>query len=170
MDDKDDSPQKGGRGSGRSIWTWVLGLTGLGVLLLLVIPAIISSLPSQPTVGVGGGLDIARITTTITDINDITQNSDQSGLVGSRIILISIPVQQVLTDRLFFVGTDNNRLLVYSNNPIIALNVGSMVDIDGQVQPVPPSDQVQQMWNPDTNDLPAIIQQQVYINTTGVDT
>ena len=109
--------------------------------------------------------DLAMLSTATTD-----------DMAGRQVMLSSVPVQQVVSDRGFWIGSEPQRVFVVRGNqsspatpPDGAVNAGQTVAVWGVVQNMP-TDLTQQTtdWNLQSTDVTALSGQRVYVMADSV--
>lgn len=101
-----------------------------------------------------------------------------ASMVGQSVQLNDVRVQDVIGDRVFWVGpSQDQRLFVRleeqqtANQPVegrVDVNTGQTVSLEGELRQLPSADQMRSQWNLDQNAVQALQGQQVYLHATRV--
>lgn len=153
------------------LW-WALGL----VVLALLAWWLLAGRDDTRNVAVASG-DVATVTDAgmITEWNALTAAS-AGELAGRRVALSAAPVQEVVSDKGFWVGDATNRAFIVRGDesspatpPDGAVNVGQTVAVWGMAERMP-SDLTQQAtaWNLRATDASVLGQQPVYVQADSV--
>ena len=157
-----------------SNWLWlVLGLVALALLAWWLL----TRSDGRDTVAAGG--DIATVPAVadgaITDLGALTAAA-AADLAGRRVALGDAPVQEVVSDKGFWIGDATNRAFVVRGNeaspatpPDGAVNAGQRVAVWGVVERMP-ADLTQQStaWNLRSTDASALAGRAVYVQADSV--
>ncbi len=137
-----------------NIIAFILGSGAMLALVLLALPFFQSQSstisPTTPQIGIGGGpvLDISVTpdTPAIQDIMSIVYAPMQEDVIGRRVKFSSVPVQQVVSPKVFYVGTSASErvLVVHAGNQSIAS--GDILNIDGTIKKFPDLDSIINIW------------------------
>ena len=163
------------------IW-WLLGLAVLAALLWWLLAgrddgepvvagdtaAVVAPSADGPTVG-------AAATGAITDLA-MLGTAATADMAGRQVMLTGVPVQEVVSDKGFWLGSESERVFVVRGDesspatpPDGAVNAGQTVSIFGVVQSMP-SDLTQQTaaWNLRSTDVSALAGQRVYVQADSI--
>ena len=103
----------------------------------------------------------------ITDLNMVYQQPDRALLADRTVQLTNAPVQRVINDQFFWVGTGaNQRVLVMSTTPLTGTNrpkQGQTVDLSGTLQRMPASTDMNSQWNLPASARQEVGQEQIYL-------
>ena len=163
------------------IW-WLLGLAVLAALLWWLLAgrnddeavvagdtaAVVAPGAESPATGVAA-------TGPITDLAMLGAAST-ADMAGRQVMLTGVPVQEVVSDKGFWLGTESERVFVVRGDesspatpPDGAVNAGQTLAVYGVVQNMP-SDLTQQTtaWNLRSTDVSALAGQRVYVQADSV--
>lgn len=108
----------------------------------------------------------------ITDVVIITTNPNQQSLVNRRVQFTNVNVQNVIGDRTFWVGSNNNQRLFVVLAPNldagsaenkVVVKTGQQVNLTGVLQPMPSTQQAQQQWGLSATEAQALSNQSIYL-------
>lgn len=115
----------------------------------------------------------------ITDVVVIASAPDQQSLVNRQVQFADVPVQSVIGDRTFWVGSGNNeRLLVVldealdsgSNEKALAVKAGQTLTMNGIVRRMPNAADAEKQWGLSAAEADSLKNQRVYLQASQVQT
>lgn len=136
---------------------WSIGTIIVGVIIFVVfvfLPNLMSNNSQQGggQVGVGGG---------------------PADVINQEVELSGIPVQNIINDKVFWVGPNNfEKLLVVKDNinQNTALNKGDKVNLKAVIKKMPSADKIKAKWAINDNNLAASLEnQQIYLSASSID-
>ncbi len=154
------------------IW-WILGLILLALLLWWMFAAADNDADVVEAPGAVAPVAGAMVAP-VTDVAVVVAQPME--VVGRQVTLTSVPVESVVSDRGFWVGSGTQRLFVVRGNesapatpPDGAIDAGQTVAVYGTVQNMP-SDLTQQAtaWNLKSTDMSALQNQPVYVQADSI--
>lgn len=116
-------------------------------------------------------------TAPITDVVVIASAPDQQSLVNRQVQFANVPVQSVIGDRTFWVGSGNNeRLLVVldealdsgSTEKALDINAGQTLTMNGIVRRMPTAADAQKQWGLSAAEADSLKNQRVYLQASQV--
>lgn len=135
----------------------------------------------SPNVVVVSPTTTTTTTTTepITDVVVIASAPDQQSLVNRQVQFANVPVQSVIGDRTFWVGSGNNeRLLVVLDEALdsgntekaLDVNAGQTLTMNGIVRRMPSAADAQKQWGLSAAEADSLKNQRVYLQASQVQT
>lgn len=115
----------------------------------------------------------------ITDVVVIASAPDQQSLVNRQVQFANVPVQSVIGDRTFWVGSGNNeRLLVVLDEALdsgntekaLDVNAGQTLTMNGIVRRMPSTADAQKQWGLSAAEADSLKNQRVYLQASQVQT
>ena len=115
----------------------------------------------------------------ITDVVVIASAPDQQALVNRQVQFANVPVQSVIGDRTFWVGSGNNeRLLVVLDEALdsgnteraLDVNAGQTLTMNGIVRRMPSAADAQKQWGLSAAEADSLKNQRVYLQASQVQT
>ena len=115
----------------------------------------------------------------ITDVVVIASAPDQQSLVNRQVQFANVPVQSVIGDRTFWVGSGNNeRLLVVLDEALdsgnteraLDVNAGQTLTMNGIVRRMPNAADAQKQWGLSATEANSLQNQRVYLQASQVQT
>lgn len=115
----------------------------------------------------------------ITDVVVIASAPDQQSLVNRQVQFANVPVQSVIGDRTFWVGSGNNeRLLVVLDEALdsgntekaLDVNAGQTLTMNGIVRRMPSAADAQKQWGLSAAEADSLKNQRVYLQASQVQT
>ena len=165
--------------------SWIWWLLGLAVLAALLWWLLAGRNDGEPVVAgdtaavVAPGADTAIVGATaagaITDLA-MLGTAATADMAGRQVMLTGVPVQEVVSDKSFWIGSEAQRVFVVRGDesspatpPDGAVNAGQTISVYGVVQSMP-SDLTQQTtaWNLRSTDASALAGQRVYVQADSV--
>lgn len=116
-------------------------------------------------------------TAPITDVVVIASAPDQQSLVNRQVQFANVPVESVIGDRTFWVGSGNNeRLLVVldealdsgSNEKALAVKAGQTLTMNGIVRKMPSAADAEKQWGLSAAEADSLKNQRVYLQASQV--
>jgi len=113
----------------------------------------------------------------ITDVVVIASAPDQQSLVNRQVQFANVPVQSVIGDRTFWVGSGNNeRLLVVLDEALdsgnteraLDVNAGQTLTMNGIVRRMPSAADAQKQWGLSAAEADSLKNQRVYLQASQV--
>ena len=135
----------------------------------------------SPNVVVVSPTTTTTTTTTepITDVVVIASAPDQESLVNRQVQFANVPVQSVIGDRTFWVGSGNDqRLLVVLDEALdsgnteraLDVNAGQTLTMNGIVRRMPNAADAQKQWGLSATEANSLQNQRVYLQASQVQT
>ena len=143
-----------------------------------------SAAPAGKDIKIHAGTDIATAKPAqasvpgvlLSNVETFASTPDPTTLIGERAKLINVPVQQVLSDRAFFVGPSaGQRMLVLLDKGMnagaaagskVTIAAGQPVSLTGVVEKMPTQEAISQEYKISGGDYAAIQDQKAYLHAT----
>ncbi len=146
-------------------------------------PNVVVVSPTTPVSPSPNVVVVSPTTTTasepITDVVVIASAPDQQSLVNRQVQFANVPVQSVIGDRTFWVGSGNNeRLLVVLDEALdsgntekaLDVNAGQTLTMNGIVRRMPSTADAQKQWGLSAAEANSLKDQRVYLQASQVQT
>lgn len=136
---------------------------------------VVSPTPASPNVVVVSPTPAAG--EPITDVVVVTTAPDRRTLANRRVQFTNVPVQSVIGDRTFWVGSGNNeRLLVVLDEALDAggtekaldINAGQTLTMSGLIRTMPSTADAQKQWGLSAAEAEPLRNEQVYLQASQV--
>lgn len=137
---------------------------------------VVSPSPDTTTVTVTPTVSPTPTTTTSTtepiqDVTVIVDTTDDTTLVNRRVEFTDVTVQEVISDRGFWVGNGAPQLFVQLDPSLdqgaqeqqVQIQQGQTLDLTGVLLPMPSAEQVQQEWGLTAEEAQQVTQETVYL-------
>lgn len=146
QEEKDNAEQK----IDSPIWervTVVLGVFLFGILLLI---PFLANQQSAPTAGVGGGPE---------------------DVINKEVKLSSIPVQEVVNNKVFWIGPSSSDVLLVAKDKINTSSIqkGQVINLTAMVKQVPTLEEMQKNWGISKEEAAVLQEQGIYLSATNVE-
>lgn len=132
----------------------------------------------SPTITIPASPPPNVVTTTapIVDVVEVATAPDKQALVNRQVQLTNTPVQSLVSDRTFWVGSNNQRLLAVLDEALnsgaaeqrVDINPGQTLSINGFIRRLPPVAEAQEQWGLSAAEAEALENQQVYLQVSKV--
>lgn len=152
----------------RSLTWLIVGLLGVFLLFVLVVPALVNNNIFNPSVVGPPQTGEEAETPVVRDLDTLLFPADDQNLAGRQVDIDTASVFSEPNERIAWVGpSEQNRILVVQDQ-LTDISKGDMVSVAGVVRRLPESDSYPEEWNLSEADRNKLQNQMYYIEASSL--